>query len=329
MYNRHSSIKQQICLFLPPAIREILNLLPPSLWAGLEEIRLRLSRPLAVHGQTGGRFLSSEGLPVTADRAYRPTREDLSRALTLISSCSLYAFEQELRCGYLTIPGGHRVGLCGRAVLEKGKITTLTDISGFNYRIARGIEGVALPYLGYLVILSEQRPAHTLIVSPPGGGKTTFLRDLARWLSDGVSEQGIPGFKVALVDERSEIAGCFQGLPQLNVGSNTDVLDACPKAEGMMMLLRSMAPQVMVTDELGSQEDVLAVGEVIRAGVSLIASAHGGDLVELRKRPEFGKLLSDQVFERVILLGRSRGVGTVEKIVDPCSGKIFYQLPGD
>lgn len=329
MFNRCYSIKQQISVFLPPAVREIMNRSALSLWEGLEEIRLRLNRPLALHGQTGDCFLNPEGLPAPADQAYRPTREDLARALALISSFSLYAFEQELRCGYLTIPGGHRVGLCGRAVLEGGKVTALTDISGFNYRIARGIEGVALPYVGYLMIFREQRPAHTLIVSPPRGGKTTFLRDLGRWLSDGVPERGVPGFKVAIVDERSEIAGCFQGLPQLNVGNSTDVLDACPKAEGMMMLLRSMAPQVIVTDELGSAEDVLAVGEVIRAGVSLIASVHGSDLVQLRERPEFGKLLLEQVFERVILLGRSRGVGTVEKIFDPRNKKILYQLSGD
>ena len=326
---RHSSIAQQISLFLPPAVREILNRSSLSLWEGLEEIRLRLNRPLALHGRVGDLFLSSEGQPTPAERAYRPTRDDLAGALALISSFSLYAFEQELRSGYLTIPGGHRVGLCGRAVLEGGKVAALTDISGFNYRIAREIEGVASPYMGHLMIPEERRPARTLIVSPPRGGKTTFLRDLARCLSDGAAEKGVPGFKVAIVDERSEIAGCFQGFPQLNVGHCTDVLDACPKAEGMMMLLRSMGPQVIVTDELGSPEDVLAVGEVIRAGISLVASVHGSDLAQLAERPEFGKLLRQQVFERVILLGRSRGVGTVEKIFDPRSQKALYRLSGE
>ncbi len=287
---------------------------------------MRLNRPLALYRQSKGCFLSPEGLPAGAERGYRPGREDLDKALSLISSYSLYAFEQELRCGYLTIPGGHRVGLCGRAVLEGGKIAALTDISGLNYRIARGIEKVALPFMEHLMIFEENRPAHTLIISPPGGGKTTFLRDLARWLSDGVPEMGIPGFKVAIVDERSEIAGCFRGIPQLNVGNSTDVLDACPKAEGMMMLLRSMGPQVIVGDELGNAEDVLAVREVIRTGASLIVSAHGSDHEQIGERPEFKKMFAEQVFERVVLLGRSRGVGTVEKIFDPRNQKNIYCL---
>ncbi|NMA92220.1 MAG: stage III sporulation protein AA [Firmicutes bacterium] len=316
-------------MFLPPAIREIMARSTLPLWTGLEEIRLRLNRPLALHGPLGALFLNPEGQSVPAERAYRPTREDLTRALALISNFSIYAFEQELRSGYLTIPGGHRVGLCGRAVLEEGKVTALTDISGLNYRIAQGIEGVALPYVEQLVIFSELRPANTLVVSPPGCGKTTFLRDLARCLSDGVPGRGIPGFKVAIVDERSEIAGCFQGLPQLRVGNRTDVLDACPKVEGMMMLLRSMAPQVIVTDEIGSPEDVLAVREVIRAGVSLVASAHGSNLARLEERPQLGMLLMEKVFERVVLLGRSQGVGTVEKIFDPRNREVFYQPAGD
>ena len=237
----------------------------------------RLNRP---RQSTGGaaNFHKSRGHPVAAYQSYRPGREDLTRALALISSSSLYAFEQELRSGYLTIPGGHRVGLCGRAVLEGGKVKALADISGFNYRIARGIKGVALPYVGYLLIPSEQRPAHTLIVSPPGGGKTTFLRDLARCLSDGVRGGKAPGFKVAIVDERSEIAGCFQGLPQLDVGYCTDVLVPVPRRR-MIMLLRSMGPQVIVTDELGGK--TCGPARVIRAGVSLIASVHGSSLEEL------------------------------------------------
>ncbi len=206
--------------------------------------------------------------------------------------------------------------MCGQAVLENGRVARLKHISGMNYRVAREITGVALPYLRYFFDYRYRRVRHTLIISPPRGGKTTFLRDLTRWISDGVSRLRIPGFKTAVVDERSEIAGCFQGMPQLNVGQNTDVLDACPKAEGMMMLLRSMAPQVIVTDEIGSVEDASAIEEIVHGGVSVIATAHGGSLEELKGRPGLRRLLAQSIFERAIFLGRSRGPGTIEKIVD-------------
>lgn len=318
------SIKEQVSQFLPSAVREALSCSPLPVWENAEEIRIRLERPLAIHTCSRDFFLSPRGIPVDAGEAYRPNREDLERALQLISKSSLYAFEQELRCGYLTIPGGHRVGLCGQAVLENGRVESLKHISGLNYRLAREIEGTALCYVSHLINYREKRVWHTLVMSPPRGGKTTFLRDLTRWLSDGVPQLGFQGFKVAVVDERSEIAGCFQGIPQLNVGCCTDVLDACPKAEGMMMLLRAMAPEVIVTDEIGREHDVRAIEEVIHAGVSIIASAHGNSIEDLLNRPGLKRLLKQRIFERVLLLGRSRGVGTVERILDPRSGKIFY-----
>lgn len=318
------STREQVICFLPRRIREIFDRSPLPLWDGLEEIRLRLGRPLALHGRTGDIFLDRCGEAAAADRAYRPDREDLERALQLISNSSLYAFEQELRCGYITVPGGHRVGLCGQAVLEAGRVIRLKHITGFNYRIAREITGAALPFLRYFIDYRQARVFHTLIISPPRGGKTTFLRDLARWLGDGVPELGFHAFKVAVVDERSEIAGSFQGMPQLHVGECTDVLDACPKAEGMMMLLRSMGPQVIVTDEIGRAGDAEAVEEIIHAGISVLTTAHGSNLQELYSRPALRRLLGQRVFERVLFLGRSHGVGTVEQILEPRRGRVLF-----
>ncbi len=318
------SIRDQIISYVPRNIGEIIDRHPVCLWESLEEIRLRLGRPLALHGRQGDLFLDSRGAAVAAAEAYRPGREDLEQALHLISSASLYAFEQELRCGYITIPGGHRVGLCGQAVLEQGRVARLKHITGLNYRIAREINGAALPYVRYFIDYRRRRVRHSLIISPPRCGKTTFLRDLARLISDGVPELGFSGFKVGMVDERSELAGSFQGEPQLNVGHCTDVLDACPKAEGMMMLLRSMGPQVIVTDEIGLEEDVRAMEEVIHAGVAVIATVHAGTLEELRARPGLRRLMQMHIFERVLFLGRSRGPGTVERIIDPRSGKVVY-----
>ncbi len=323
MESGSASTREQVSHFLPKVIRDILDRSSLPLWEDLEEIRLRLGRPLALHRREGDFYLNERGEPALPGQAYRPGRQDLDRALELISDSSLYAFEQELRCGYITLPGGHRVGLCGQAVLEAGRLIRLKHITGFNYRIAREIIGTALPYVRYFIDYRQARVKHSLILSLPRGGKTTFLRDLTRLLGDGVPELGFRGFKVAVVDERSEIAGSFQGMPQLQVGSCTDVLDACPKAEGMMMLLRSMGPQVIVTDEIGSVEDTKAVEEVIHAGVAVVTTAHGGSLAELRGRPGLRRLLEQRIFERVLFLGRSRGVGTVEQIIDPRDGKVF------
>ncbi|NLA26175.1 MAG: stage III sporulation protein AA [Firmicutes bacterium] len=286
------------------------------LWSDLEEIRLRLGRPLALRGRRGDCFLGESGEAASAAEAYRPQRSDLERALQLISSSSLYAFAEELRSGYITIPGGHRVGLCGQAVVEGGRVVRLKHITGLNYRVARQIRGVARPYIRFFLDERRRRVCHTLLVAPPRGGKTTFLRDLARCLSSGARESGLAGFNVAVVDERSEIAGSFQGMPQLDVGERTDVLDACPKAEGMMLLLRSMGPEIIVTDEIGRPEDAAAIEEVIHAGVSVVATAHGSSLEELRARPALRRLLDEAVFEKALLLGCSRGPGTVEQLCD-------------
>jgi stage III sporulation protein AA len=309
-------VMKEVGNFLPHRIRSILGRSTGPPMGEIEEIRLRLGRPLALHGRSGEFFLSESGMIVTAAEAYRPDGADLEKALQLLSSSSLYAFAEELRNGYITIPGGHRVGLCGQAVVEKGRVVRLKHITGLNYRIARQIRGVALPYVKFFLDYRRRRVCHSLLVAPPRGGKTTFLRDLARCLSDGVKELGFSGFKVAVVDERSEIAGSFQGIPQLDVGERTDVLDACPKAEGMMMLLRSMGPEVIVTDEIGGSEDIAAIEEVIHAGVTVVATAHGSSLAELRARPGLRRLLDEQVFERAAILGFSRGAGTVEQLCD-------------
>ena len=307
-------IQREVGIFLPQKIRAIIDRCKRPSWRELEEIRLRLGRPLALQGRRQACFLDESGAAAAAKEAYRPDGADLEKALQLVSSSSLYAYGEELRSGYITIPGGHRVGLCGQAVVGLGRIVRLKHITGMNYRIARQVVGAARPHLLHFIDQRRRRVYHSLIIAPPGAGKTTFLRDLARCLGDGVPELGVRGFKVAVADERSEIAGSFQGRPQLDVGERTDVLDGCPKAEGMMLLLRSMGPEVIVTDEIGREEDAAAIEEIIHAGVSVVATAHGGSLAELRSRPGLRRLLDDALFERAVILGWSRGAGTVEQI---------------
>lgn len=299
--------------YLPPAIREALCALTPALLAELEEIRLRLASPVWLR-------LARESLPLLAagDTPYLCGREDIQNALHLITASSVYALEEELRRGYVTLPGGHRVGLTGKAILAEGRMKSQRDIASINYRIAKTVAGRGRQLLPRL--RDGNSIGNTLIFSPPGAGKTTLLRELAVLLSDGCD--GHAPLNVAIVDERSELAGTFLGVPQLYVGRCTDVLDGAPKAEGMMLMIRSMAPEVIVTDEIGSYEDKQAIMEAVNSGIRLLLSAHGKDLAEIQKRPVLRELLADKVFRRLVCLDRSRGPGTVAALYDAAGAVI-------
>lgn len=249
---------------------------------------------------------------------YLVTREDLKETLEYVSGYSLYAYEDEIRQGYMSVQGGHRVGVTGKVILDGDQIRGMKYISCINLRLAHEIRGCADPVMGY--IRKENWTAHTLLISPPRCGKTTLLRDMIRQLSNGFGK--IPGVTVGVVDERSELAGCYQGIPQNDLGIRTDVLDGCPKAHGMQMLIRSMSPSVVAVDELGREEDFKAVESVIYSGCKLIATAHGASLEEIFSTPFFGRLRKMKVFERYILLGKEQRAGMIRGIYDergnPC-----------
>lgn len=276
----------------------------------MEEVRIREGRPLEVNGSGEHYYVTRQSmLTLEADKAYKPEREDSRKLLDLISNHSLYTMEEELRKGFITIPGGHRIGLAGRTVLNGGHVEHIRDISGFNVRIAREIKGAADVILPYLLDIQERRIRHTLILSSPQHGKTTLLRDLARQISSGSHGQSTsrqPGMKVGVIDERSEIAGSLKGVPSFDVGPRTDVMDACPKAEGMMMMIRSMSPDVLMVDEIGRIEDAEAVTEALHAGITIIATAHGSGIDELCQRPALAKLIDNKMFERYVILKRSK-----------------------
>ena len=284
--------------------------------APVEEVRLRQGRPLMLVGGGQDRAVTEAGaLTPDLTQAYRPTADDLARTVQLMSQNSLYAWEDEIRQGFLTLPGGHRAGLVGQAVLEGGRVRTLKQISGIALRLAREVPGAASDLLEQLAVgWAGTRPPNLLLFSPPQAGKTTVLRDLVRQLSGGVLRARWPGLKIGLVDERSELAASYGGVPQLDVGPRTDVLAACPKADGVMMLIRSMSPDVVATDEIGRPEDSLALQEALGAGVTVVATAHGGTLTELERRPALRELLGLGAFDVAVLLGRSRGPGTVERV---------------
>jgi stage III sporulation protein AA len=297
---------------LPMSIRERIQALPRTILSGLEEVRIRQDRPLEVLAAGKTWFVSSnQQLKLDPRESVLPTREECQKLLNLISNHSLYALEEELRLGYITVEGGHRIGLTGKVVTEAGRVKHVRDVTGFNIRIARQVKGVGKILLP--VIAHHQKMENLLIVSPPGCGKTTLLRDLARMVSTG---EGCRAYKVGIVDERSEIAGCVGGVPQHDVGPRTDVLDACPKAEGMMMLIRSMSPEILVVDEIGRKEDSDAVHEAIYAGVHLFTTAHGSSLEEVCRRPILRELIQEEVFGRIALLSRRSGPGTMEAVYD-------------
>ncbi|ARK31407.1 stage III sporulation protein AA [Halalkalibacter krulwichiae] len=296
---------RDVAEILPVTIREVIKRLEPMTVERTEEIRLRVGRPLEVIA--GG----IPYYPSTLDKLYIVSADDAKFLLNQLSQYSMYAFEEELRRGFITIKGGHRVGLAGKVVLDRGQVKTLRDISSFNIRIARQTIGVAERLISHLY---DQRWLNTLFIGAPQTGKTTLLRDVARLISVGMPSKKIPPLKVGIVDERSEIAASMKGVPQLELGPRVDVLDGCPKAEGMMMLIRSMSPDVIVVDEIGRDEDVYAVQEALHAGVKVMTTAHGISLEDIERRPAMKSLLDIKAFERCVELTRTDRAGIIRRI---------------
>lgn len=311
---------------LPDKLSAIISRLRPIVLEQLEELRIREGKPLEVNYQGKYAFVSPRGeLTASSAESYKPDREDCVQLLDIVTNHSMYSFEEELRRGYITVRGGHRVGIAGRAVLDRGHVKLLRDISSFNIRVAREIRGVGERIVRALMEPASETVHHTLIISPPQCGKTTLIRDLARILSEG-SWNGAAamisaksrGLKVGIVDERSEIAGSVAGVPSFDVGPRTDVLDACPKAEGMMMMIRSLSPQVLIVDEIGRREDADAVLEAMHAGIRVIATAHGRDIADVRRRPGLLPLFEQFVFTRYVVLegtGVDRRISLFDKMM--------------
>ena len=269
---------------LPLGVRQALNALPGRRRDALEEVRLRCGHPATVVlGGQEQRLPGAEGV-VTTDQ--------LQALVNQASGHSAYAAEQQLSQGFLTLPGGHRLGVCGSAVLTGGQVKTLRELSSVNLRLARELPGLA----DRLLMAQKARRHSLLIVGPPGSGKTTLLRDLVRQLSDEL------GCRVCLADERGELAAVWQGVPQLDVGRRTDVLSGCPKALAAVLLLRAMNPEFLAVDEITASEDVAAMEQTAYCGTYLLATAHAANLAELSSRPLYARLLELGVFSRAAVL---------------------------
>lgn len=301
--------KSQLCRIFAASLRPFFEQLSCDM-EKLQEIRLRVNGPLMVVYNHRETFLLKNGqFSNEAKEAVIVTHEQIRETMEYISDYSLYAYEDEIRQGFITIQGGHRVGIAGKIVLEDGKIRNIKYISFINIRLSHQIPGCADRVMPY--IKSGKNVYHTLIISPPRCGKTTILRDIIRQVSTSPD-----GINVGVVDERSEIAACYMGVPQNDVGIRTDVLDCCPKAEGMMMLIRSMSPQVIAVDEVGSRQDLEAIEYVINCGCKLIATVHGSSVDDLRSRPVLRRLVQERLFERYVVLGDLSKAGCIGAVFD-------------
>lgn len=299
--NETASMRNGILNYLPSNIRK--RLFGVSLDEA-DEIHLSVGKPVSVYFFDGCYYISAKGnLTRIPTNAVRAARSDISEALELASKASVYSVKDEIRNGFITINGGHRIGITGTAVSEKGEIDFLKDVSALNYRLAREVTGAADKVMDKITDGSVIK--NTLIISPPGAGKTTLLRDISRQLS-------YKGVRVSIVDERREIAAMFDGKSAFDLGFSTDVLEGASKAEGMLMMLRSMSPQVIITDEIGKAEDIAAIEKIVNSGVGVITTVHAANRAQLLKRRDLRELC--RYFDVMLTLSKRRGAGTLEEI---------------
>jgi stage III sporulation protein AA len=302
---------EQILARLPSEMQREIHDLQATHKDAIEEIRIRTGSPVILFA--GGREYCLKG------RYGQPLDSKLVQDIfNSILNHSAYAYQDELSKGYITIEGGHRVGVCGRVILERGQIKAMKDISSLNLRRSREIIGVSDNLIPWLFD-QKGRFLHTIIVSPPMCGKTTLLRDLIRNLS------GL-GLRVGVCDERSEIAGCYRGVPSFDLGHRTDIMDGCPKGEGMLMLIRGMSPQIIATDEIGRPGDLIGIEGALCAGVGLLTTIHGKDYEELL-RSSIGNLAVAGVFKRYVYLSNTPRIGTIAAVTDE-QNRLLYSALG-
>ena len=282
----------EVAAVLPVPLAKRLDGLRENEWQCVEELRLRRGYPMSVLLTDGERPVGGGAI----------TERDLRDVLEAASRASVHTVLDQVKRGFLTLRGGHRIGLCGTVNHHDGEIRSLRYLSSLSIRVARAVEGQANGLIPQIVEHGQFQ--NTLILGAPGSGKTTLLRELIRILSDG---HGTRPFRVGVADERGEIAALWQGEPQFRVGRRTDILDGCPKSEALLMLLRGMNPQILAVDEITHPNDITALLEAAGCGAGLLATAHGESLSDLKRRPVYRAMLQEGIFQRAVLLFREGG----------------------
>lgn len=293
-------------------VEEILKVLPS--YISNEIIRMNISQNiteirLRVKGKVILRCMNEE---IVLDCIV--TTKTILDILLNVSKNSIYAIQSDINNGFVIIKGGHRIGISGEVVYVDEKIKNIKNICSLNIRVARQIFGCADSILPN--IISRGKVLNTLIISSPGCGKTTLIRDIIRQISNGVPTLNLRGKNVSLIDERGEIASVYNGVASLDVGARTDIMSNANKSQGMKMMIRSMAPDVIATDEIGRDEDIVAIKEAVLSGVNVIFTMHGDSIKSILKNPNVKELLDLDIFSKIILLSSGKIPGIVEKIYD-------------
>lgn len=270
----------------------------------LEEIRIRANKPVILKlGQ------------VEIVLNYTITTNEIIGILQNICNNSIYTYQNQICNGFITLPGGNRVGIAGNVVIKDGQVSNISYIYSLNFRISHQINGASDNILKYVLDTENNTIFNTLIVSPPGAGKTTIIRDLAKRISNGINEINFRGLDVSIIDERGEIAAMTKGITFNDVGIRTDVLDNVPKSIGIRMAVRSMAPKVIIADEIGNKDDVNIINYAICSGVKCIFTAHGSNMEDLLKNNEINKIINLQLFSKMIFLDEKQK-GKIKNVVN-------------
>ncbi len=304
---------KKVIEYFPDRLRDILFEKIKDNQEKLEEIRIRNQKPIIL------KFNNDEVII-----KYVVNSEEIVSLLQLICENSIYSYQKQISSGFITLQGGHRVGIVGSCVIENNKIININYINSFNFRIARQVIGCSNNVLKHILDIKKNSVYNTLIISPPGYGKTTLIRDIARQVSNGNDEYSFFGITVGIVDERSEIASLYKGIPQNDVGIRTDVIDNISKSIGIKLLVRSMSPRVIIADEIGTVDDVDAINYALCSGCKGIFTAHGNSLKDIYLNPVLKNLLDTYVFERLIFLDENRR-GKISEIYNLDKENLKYE----